>query len=136
MFIISKAKKYYSGFISVLVLLNQIPSPPFFVPFYILLQFQVSSLFSGWPVFSEVEIPGIFQVFGKILVIFQGFPKIFPRLFSYSLDNNTHGLHQSLSKIFRKNRQFSICVYFSHFRQLLLKIITKLETILKTTYLN
>ena len=72
-----------------------------------------------WPVFSEVEIPGFFQVFGNILVIFHGFPKMFPGSIGYSLDNNTTRWGQNSTK----NRLFSICVYFSHFGKPLLKII-------------
>ena len=77
----------------------------------------------GWPVYSEIEIPGFFQGFGNILVIFHGFPEMFPGPFSDSLDNNT----TRWGKIPRKNRLFSICVYFGHFRKPLHKIINMVK---------
>ena len=54
----------------------------------------------GWPVYSEIEFPG----FWEHLIIFHGFPEMFPGPFSDSLDSTTTPL--AGGKIPRKTGYF------------------------------
>ena len=114
-------------------------------------KFRVASVFRSW---NSRLFPGFWEHFSH----FSRFSKDFSRSFQLFTRQQHTWSPPLTGQNSRKNRPFSICVYFSHFRKLLLKIISMvggnfenflpevtkmhlkhppwLEIILKTTYME